>query len=72
MTQTGTNSTTIVVSLPCDGPFLNDEPCQWTEMHHYDDEGRHWCPTGFMFCHRHGGMGTITGPDACQLWGEQP
>lgn len=22
----------------------------WEEMHHYDDDGRHWCPTGYEMC----------------------
>jgi hypothetical protein len=72
MIGTSTNSTTITVRLPCDGPFQNGQPCVWREMHHYDDEGRHWCPTGFVFCHEHAGTGTITGPNVCQLWGESP
>ncbi len=64
---TGSSTTTITVT-PCDP--TSPVPCDWQEMHHYDDEGRHWCPTGFVFCHTHFGVGTITGPGACQLWGE--
>ena len=69
----GSAATTIVVSSPCDyAAFPSDEPCDWAEMHHLDDEGRHWCPTGFMFCSTHCGLGRISGPGACQLWDELP
>jgi hypothetical protein len=67
---TGSTATTITVTFPCDGDLPSDEGCRWEEMHHLDDEGRHWCPTGFMYCHEHGGVGSISGPGACQLWGE--
>lgn len=64
-------NTTINISLPCGGDIVEpDEPCHWQEMHHYDEDGRHWCPTGFMFCYTHGGVGTIDGPGQCSLWGE--
>ncbi len=69
---TSSNGATVTVTWPCDGPVRSDEPCRWSEMHHYDDEGRHWCPTGYVFCHTHGGVGTIDGPATCQLWGEFP
>lgn len=71
---TGSSLTTITVSWPCEGASFGDptEACDWAEMHHYDDDGNHWCPTGFMYCHTHGGIGTIDGPGACQLWGTKP
>lgn len=72
MAATSTAATTIAVAIPCDGDIDLSEPCDWHEMHHTDDEGRHWCPTGFMWCATHGGTGTIDGPGACQLWGEHP
>lgn len=65
---TGSNNTTIVAPWPCDDE-QDGEPCQWSEMHHYGDEGEHYCPTGFMLCHQHGGVGTITGPAVCKRWG---
>lgn len=64
-------TTTITVSVPCDGDVGDPgKPCRWDEMHHLDDDGNHWCPTGFMYCYEHGGTGTIDGPGACQAWGE--
>lgn len=70
MTLSAAPATLIRVSLPCGGEFPSDEPCRWSEMHHLDDEGNHWCPTGFMWCETHAGIGTIDGPAQCQLWGE--
>ncbi len=67
-------STLIRVSLPCGGTEGDrNKPCDWAEMHHYDesDDGTqlvHRCPTGFMLCREHFGVGTIDGPGACQLW----
>lgn len=79
---TGSSSITMTLAWPCGG---DDDlgPCVWREMHHVDDEGNHWCPTGFMWCHTHSGTGTIDGPGwlgphtvhgqgYCQLWGEKP
>lgn len=71
LTYSSSEATLIVVKFPCQGDFPSDEPCRWREMHHFDDEDRHWCPTGFMFCHTHGGVGDISGPGMCQLWGEK-
>jgi hypothetical protein len=50
--------------------FREDEPCEWSEMHHYDDEGNHWCPTGFEMCNVHLGIRKAEG--RCLLWGEKP
>lgn len=69
---TGSSVTTWTISLPCNGDLPSDEPCDWHEMHHTDEDGRHWCPTGYAFCHTHAGLGNITGPGACHLWGEHP
>lgn len=69
-TSTGA-SASINLQYPCNGE-QDGESCVWEGMHHVDDEGRHWCPTGFMLCHPHGGVGTIDGPGQCQLWGERP
>lgn len=41
-------------------------------VHHYDDEGRHYCPTGFIMCYLCGGMGDEPGEPECTLWGELP
>lgn len=72
-TTTSTASLTMNLTWPCGGDIKSSEPCHWEEMHHLDDEGRHWCPTGFMWCSTHGGGdGTIDGPGTCQLWGEKP
>lgn len=72
---TGASTTTWTVTLPCGGPLESDQPCHWVEMHHYDesDDGTqlvHRCPTGFVWCTEHGGVGTIDGPGACHLWDE--
>jgi hypothetical protein len=71
-TATSASNTTITISLPCAEASPGEPPCDWHEMHHLDDGGRHWCPTGYMFCHAHGGVGEITGLGVCQLWGEFP
>lgn len=75
---TSSATTTIVVSLPCGGTEGDrNAPCRWHEMHHYDDNADgtglvHHCPTGFVLCHEHFGVGTITGPATCHLWDEHP
>lgn len=38
-------------------------------MHHYDDDGRHYCPTGFLMCHRCGAVADEPEPSECTLWG---
>lgn len=43
-------------------------PCVWAEIHHIDDQGRHWCPTGILRCTTHGGIGETTG--TCRLQGQ--
>lgn len=68
---TGCSTTTWTVPLPCNGE-PSDEPCEWHEMHHTDEDGKHWCPTGYVLCHTHGGIGTVSGLGACQVWGEHP
>lgn len=66
---TGSSNTTYVVDRPCPP---TDTACVIDQMHHYDDDGNHWCPTGFLWCYEHAELvGTIDGPGACALWGEK-
>ena len=44
--------------------------CTWVEIHHVDDQGRHWCPTGIAYCEIHDHHRQIDG--TCILWGSQP
>lgn len=37
-------------------------------MHHLDAEGRHWCPTGFVWCPKCGATGEEPEPHSCQRW----
>lgn len=39
-------------------------------VHHTDDEGRHYCPTGFLMCGLCGGIADEPGPPSCTRWGE--
>jgi hypothetical protein len=65
------SNTTITVAWPCGGNLASEGgPCRWEEVHHYDDDFLHRCPTGFMWCTTHLGTGSIDGPGACQKWGE--
>lgn len=34
-------------------------------MHHYDDKGRHYCPTGFLICSLCGGIADEPTPYEC-------
>jgi len=37
-------------------------------VHHFDDEGRHYCPTGFVMCLECGATGDEPEPNECTLW----
>ena len=39
-------------------------------VHHYDDQGRHYCPTGAVMCNLCGAVGTEPEPNSCEKWGE--
>lgn len=60
----------IVWLAHCDFP-----PCEQHEievMHHLDDEGRHYCPTGFIWCPLCCGIADEPEPAECTLSGEWP
>lgn len=38
-------------------------------MHHFDDEGKHYCPTGFLMCPFCGGITDEPQPYECNKWG---
>lgn len=43
--------------------------CEVDYLHHLDDAGRHYCPTGFLWCASHGrAVGTFDGPADCALF----
>jgi hypothetical protein len=44
---------------------------QWDEVHHTDDYGRHWCPTGYAICGLCGEMASDW-IGTCTLWGKVP
>lgn len=41
-------------------------------LHHEDEEGRHWCPTGFIVCQECGAIGDEPEPFSCHVHGEKP
>lgn len=52
-----------------------DPPCDTHNlgvMHHYDDEGNHYCPTGFLWCPTCGGVADEPDPPTCTLVGQKP
>jgi hypothetical protein len=46
--------------------------CQhiYDEMHHYGEDGLHYCPTGFASCRKCGEIVTLSNPH-CELWGKK-
>lgn len=40
------------------------------EMHHLGEDGKHYCPTGFVWCPECGGTAHVADYDGCQRWGE--
>ena len=40
-------------------------------MHHYGDDGEHYCPTQFVWCPLCGGVGDEPEPFECNKWGVQ-
>ena len=38
-------------------------------IHHYDDEGKHYCPTMFLMCSYCGGIADEPEPYECNKWG---
>jgi hypothetical protein len=52
---------------PCD-----PANCALTVMHHYGDDGTHYCPTGFLFCSWCCGVADEPGEPRCQHWGTRP
>ena len=73
--ETGTNSETILCSM---GKWKGQDiwvthqsnecpiPDHALEvMHHYDDKGRHHCPTGFLMCSYCGGLADEPEPYSC-------
>lgn len=39
-------------------------------MHHYGDNGEHFCPTGFVMCRKCGAVGDEPKPYECNIWRE--
>ena len=61
----------VFLTWDSDGPI---ERCPDLEhkvevMHHYGDEGKHYCPTGFLQCDQCGAMGYEPDPPECTRWG---
>lgn len=57
-------------------PVESDQPCPvaghaLTVMHHCDDDGTHYCPTGFLWCAECAGTADEPEPMGCQKWGEK-
>ena len=43
----------------------------WHEMHHLDHDGKHFCPTGFDYCHLCGAsQKRADNLDKCWYWDE--
>lgn len=40
-------------------------------MHHFDDDGKHYCPTGLLMCPYCGGIADEPQPYSCLKWGEK-
>lgn len=40
-------------------------------MHHCDDKGNHYCPTGFLMCAYCGGIADEPEPFQCTKWGKK-
>lgn len=40
-------------------------------VHHFDDDGNHYCPTGFLLCRECGQPFPEPEPYSCHLWGEK-
>ena len=54
-----------------------DQPCgieghDLEVVHHTDEEGRHWCPTGALLCYSCGGVAEEPPPYECGLSGVKP
>ena len=66
--------------VPFRGTFITLDRCDRGDcsheeidvVHHYDDEGRHYCPTGFVMCLECGGTGIEPEPHECNLWKMRP
>jgi hypothetical protein len=64
-------------NVPFRGSFVNLTHCDTGDcphaeievIHHYDDEDRHYCPTGFVMCLQCGGVGDEPEPNECHKWG---
>ena len=39
-------------------------------MHHYGEDGKHYCPTQLLYCYRCFVMAEEPEPYVCHLWGE--
>ncbi|KKN64739.1 hypothetical protein LCGC14_0488710 [marine sediment metagenome] len=77
-TKTGTNSETILCSM---GRWRGEDV--WVThqsnecpikghaleiVHHYDDKGRHYCPTMYLMCPYCGGIADESEPYECHQW----
>lgn len=40
-------------------------------VHHYDENGLHFCPTGFVMCSECGAIEEEPEPYECNKWGEK-
>lgn len=40
-------------------------------MHHFGDDGKHYCPTMFLICPFCGGLADEPEPCECNKWGEK-
>ena len=78
---TGTSNTTTYISqfrwkgllLSLQGDDDNIMYCEHKVevVHHYDDEGNHYCPTMFLMCLKCGGLANEPEPYECEKWGEK-
>jgi len=77
---TGTASTTIILSqAKWKGKDITVEssldcPIQGHAleiMHHLGDDGRHWCPTMYLFCPHCNGVAEEPEPYECTKWGSK-
>lgn len=61
------------IALDQGGPVALCQPEQHdlSVMHHFGEDGKHYCPTGFLMCSICGGMADEPEPYECLLWGER-
>ena len=55
-----------------DGPpcHLRGKPHEFMVMHHYGEDGLHYCPTMFLYCPVCMSIGDEPEPYSCEKWGE--